>query len=253
MANYNSADVTLLVGPYDLTNVSNKFEDSVSDPAVDTTPFGVDAAEFGKPGVRKYELTGHDGWYDDAATSINAAMVSLAAGEHVLMLLQGNTAGIAAHTHAICAAGVLKTGYKRGFSVGDFTKANMELAVSGAKDEASLACPYAEYAGDGNTQATYVDLGAAGGGTTGGHVYMSCTALALTGSTNLILTLEDSANHIAWADNKAFTALVAVGAEMKEADATVDRYLSVKRVWTGLAGAPTATFVVAIKVHDPHA
>lgn len=250
MTRYSSADVTLLVGPYDLTNVSEKFEDNISDPIAETTPFGVSYAQYEKPGLKRYEMTGHDGWYDDAANSINAAMVDLAAGANVVMLLSnGNVKG----RRAICAGGALKTDYKRGFNVGEFTKASFGLVVSGVQDEATIVIPLAQVAGDGNSESTYLDLGATGGGTTGANVYMSCTALALDGSTNLVLTLEDSADHVTWADHTAFTALTAVGAEKKAAtDLTVNRYLAVKRVWTGLAGTPTATCVVAIKVHSPH-
>ena len=250
MTRYASPDITLLVGPYDLTNVSTKFEDSISDPVGDTTSFGVSAAQYEKTNLKRYEMSGYDGWYDDAATSVNAALVDLAAGSNVVMVLyEGKTAG----KRAICVGGALKTSYKRAFNVGDFTKAAFELAVSGAHDDATLACPYAQVSGDGNTEAAYVDLGATGGGTTGGNVYLVCSQLALTGSANLVVTLEDSADHVTWADHTAFTALTAVGAEKKVAsDATVNRYVAVKRAWTGLAGTPTATYAVALKVNDPH-
>lgn len=249
MAKYHSADLGfLLVGPYDVKDVSNKLEDTFSDPAVDITPFGSSTAVMGKPGVKKYEITGHGGWYDDAATSINAAMVGMASGENVLMIApQGNTMG----KYATCAGGALKMGYTRGFAVGEFHTASMNLAVSGVVHEAVIVKPLAvTAAGDGSTESTYLDLTVAGIGAAGGTIYMSCTQLALTGSTNLIISLEDSADHITWGAHTAMTALTAIGAETKAlAENEVLRYLAVKWVWTGLASTPTATFTVAVKVN----
>jgi hypothetical protein len=251
MTKYNSADIGyLLLGPYNLNNVTDALTAKSSDPTVETTPFGVSAAEFGKPGVKKHELTGVTGWYDSDVASVQGAMVGLAAGEHVFMMAyQGNTAGLI----ALCAGGTLKAGFEKSMSVGDFTKSTLELAVSGVMDEATIVAPLAQVTGDGSTETAHLDLGAAGGGDTGGNAYMVCTQLALTGSTNVIITLEDSADHATWADHDVFTALTAVGAEKKvSADLTVNRYLAYKRVFTGLAGTPTATFTIAYKVNSPH-
>jgi hypothetical protein len=251
MTKFNSADIGyLLLGPYNINNVVDALTAKTSDPVVETTPFGVRAAEFGKPGVQKHELSGISGWYDSDAASVQGAMVGLAAGEHVFMMAdKGNVAGLT----ALCAGGALKAGFERVHSVGDFTKSNLELGVSGVMDDAVIVAPLAQVSGDGNTETAHLDLGAAGGGHTGGNAYMSCTQLSLTGSTNLIITLEDSADHAAWADHDVFTALTAVGAQrIVSTDLTVNRYLAYKRAFTGIAGTPTATFTIAYKVNDPH-
>jgi hypothetical protein len=251
MTKFNSADIGyLLLGKYDLNNVTETLTEKVSDPVKETTPFGVSAAQFEKPGVKTHTLEGVTGWYDSDASSVQGAMVGLAAGENVFMFAStGNVAGRIAQ----CAGGVLKTGFERQPSVGEFIKDALELVVSGVMDDATIVCPLVQVSGNGNTDASYIDLGATGGGTTGANYYMACTAMALTGSTNLIITDEDSADHITWADNCVFTALTAAGAEKKVGtDMTVNRYHAVKRVWTGLAGTPTATFTVAIKVNSPH-
>jgi hypothetical protein len=248
MSKYSAANVGfLLVGPYDLRSASDKLEISIANPAVETTPFGVSDAQYERPGVKSFSISGHDGWYDSAATSNAKAMVDLASGEHVFLFAQeGNVMG----KRCMAAGGAIKVGFKVNMTQGDFHRASMDLAVSGVLDSALIVTPLASVSGDGNTESTYLDLTAAGVGAAGANVYMSCTALALTGSTNLIVSLEDSTDHITFVPHTAFTALTAVGAEKKVAtDMTVNRYLAVKRVFTDLAGTPTATFTVAVKVN----
>ena len=251
MAKYNSAQIGfVLLGPVDLTSITDKMEVAVDSPVVDVTPFGVTAAQFGQPGVKTYALTGHDGWFDDTQYTAASQMVAMAATESVFMLaLKGNTAGL----EAVCAGGVLNAGLKNPVAVGEYHRASMELGVSGVIDNATIVAPLALYSGDIDTATSHLDLGATGGGTTGGNAYMSCTTLHLDGSTNLILTIQDSADHGVWADHDVFTALTAVGAQKKvSTDVTVNRYLAYKAVYTGLANTPTATFVLAYKVHAPH-
>ena len=251
MTKRNSADIGfVLLGPVNLTSITDKMEISVDNPVKETTPFGVTAAQFGQPGLKTYALTGHDGWFDSDQYTAASQMVAMAATESVFMLApKGNTAGV----DAICAAGVLNAGLKQPMAVGEYTRAAMELGVSGVIDNAVIVAPLASYAGDIDTEAAHLDLGATGGGTTGGTAYMSCPVLALTGSTNLILTIQDSADHATWADHDVFTALTAVGAQsIVSTDMTVNRYLAYKAVYTGLAGTPSATFVLAYKVNAPH-
>jgi hypothetical protein len=316
VSTYKSSDCAfLLLGPYDLTGVSNKLEEDSSLPVSNTTPFGVSASRYEQPGVAEYAINGHGGWYDDSTTSINAAMVDLAAGSNVFMFAHaGNTAG----QPVICAAGTLKTEYKRGPTVGDFTTAEMSLAVSGAKHNALIVAPFTARTTAADTSGTYLDLGApvaatitansvanptivttsaphgfvsgqtvtCGGtnstpaltgpytlsvidathfsvpvnvtvagtagtatvtpGAAGGHAYMSCPVLTLGGYTNLIVSVQDSTDHITFADDTAFTALTAAGAEYK-ATSALSRYICVKWLWTGTGSNQTATFAVAVR------
>ena len=251
MAKWKSSDVAfVLLGPVNLTPITDKMEVSVDNPLKETTPFGVTAAQFGQPGLKTYSLTGHDGWFDSDQYTATSQMVAMANTQSVFMLaLKGNTAGV----DAVCAAGVLNAGLKHPMAVGEYTRAAMELGVSGVIDNAVIVAPLASYSGNIDTATAHLDLGATGGGTTGGTAYMSCPVLALTGSTNLILTIQDSADHATWADHDVFTALTAVGAQsIVSTDMTVNRYLAYKAVYTGLAGTPSATFVLAYKVNAPH-
>ena len=252
MSRYSSADIGfLLLGPYNLANVSNKLEVSASNPVVDTTPFGVSAAAYGQPGVKRFEITGHDGWYDDTTGSLNTATITLASTENVFMFgYKGNTAGV----KAICAAGALQAAFKRSFAVGDFTKASMELGVSGVIEDATIVSALAQVDDSPlDTETADIDLGATGGGTTGGNVYLSCTQLDLSGRPGFTVTFEDSADAITYAPQTAMTALTLIGAEKKAStDQTVNRYVAAAWAWGGAGGTPTATFVLAVSVNAPH-
>jgi hypothetical protein len=159
MAPFASKDIAfLLLGPYDLTDVATGFETETALPVVPTTAFGMAAAQYSQPGVKDYNLQGHAGFYDDRATSVNAALVALAAGSNIFMFgYEGNTVG----KRVISAAGVLKAKFTRQLTVGDFTKANAELGVSGVVDDALLVAPYTPRTTAADTSATYLDLGAA--------------------------------------------------------------------------------------------
>jgi len=252
MAVYNSSHVNLLIGGYDLTNVSTKLEDNITDPLTETTPFGTTAQEVSKVGMKKYELTGHDGWYDDASTSINAAMVDLAASERVLMLLYtGAIAGAVGEIHhVICAGGLLTIGYKRGFTVGEYTRATFETAISGVQHECYQANAYQQVSGvTGDTKALYYDMGASCAN--GGYAYMCCTQLNLGAYTNLKIEFQSSSDHITFttATGGTFTNLTVVGGEKLTVPGsqTINRYLCAKWTFQTGSGSPTATFVVAFK------
>jgi hypothetical protein len=249
MTKRGSPDVGyLLAGAQNLTPISTKLEYGMSSPVQEVTPFGINYATFEQTVFKKYEIGGHESWYDDAEYTAASKLVAL--GSNVFMFAtEGNTQG----KMAVCAGEVIHAGLKITQTVGELHKAGLEVVVSGVMEAAVIIAALVSRAGNLTTEATYVDLGAAGGGTTGGNLYMSCTALALTGSTNLIISTEDSVDHVTWAAHTAFTALTVVGAEKKVAtDLTMNRYWCIKHVYTGLAGTPSATSTVAVKVNDPH-
>jgi len=250
MTKRGSPDVGyLLAGAQNLTAISNKIEYGQENPVQDVTGFGMTEAVFEQTVLKKYEIGGHEAWYDDAEFTATSKLVALSGSNVFMMAVEGNTQG----QRAVCAGEVVHSAFKVVQTVAEFHKAALELSVSGAMESAVIIAALESRAGDLTTEATYVDLGAAGGGTTGGNLYMSCTALALTGSTDLIISTEDSTDHISWAAHTAFTALTDVGAEKKVAtDLTMNRYWCIKTVYTGLAGTPSATFTVAVKVNDPH-
>jgi hypothetical protein len=239
----------LLVGAQNLTSLSTKFEYGMSSPVQEVTPFGVTEATFEQTIVKKYEIGGHEAWYDEAEFTAASKIVAASGGNVFMIAPEGNAQG----RNAVCAGEVVHTGFAVMMTQGEFTKAAMEVSVSGGMESAVIIGALVSRAGNLTTEATYVDLGATGGGPTGGNLYMSCPVLALTGSTNLIISTEDSTDHASWAAHTAFTALTAPGAEKKVAvDQTMNRYWCIKTVYTGLAGTPSATFTVAVKVNAPH-
>ena len=250
MTKRGSPDVGfLLAGAQNLTAISNKIEYGQSSPVQDVTGFGVTQAVFEQTVLKKYEIGGHEAWYDDAEFTAISKLVALSGSNVFMMAVEGNTQG----KLAVCAGEVIHAAFKVMQTVGEFHKAALELSVSGVMEAAVIIGALVSRAGNLNTEATYIDLGATGGGTTGGNLYMSCPVLTLTGSTNLIISTEDSTDHASWAAHAAFTALTLPGAEKKVAtDMTMNRYWCIKTVYTGLAGTPSASFTVAVKVNSPH-
>jgi len=258
MTRYSSADFGFItVGPYNLTSVTNKLEDNISKPAIESTPFGVTAPEYISGVLKSYELTGQDGWYDDTTNSINTAMVDLASGENVMILAPYGNAAPVAGVQKTCIAtdGVLKTEYKRSDAVGEYVKASFGVQVSGLVDQnAKLVCPLTARGVTGTTAAAYLNWGA--GGAAGGRVYLAVTNVNWGTRTSLQITLQDcNTSGGVYADHTLFTAIVPATtpestgtAEMKAlANATIQQYMGVTWTWAGGgAGAESVTFAVAV-------
>jgi hypothetical protein len=249
VAKYSSADIGyLLLGQYDLTNISSKLEDGVEAPVEDITPFGVNQAVVARPtNFKKYTLSGHEGWYDDAAGSINAAMIGMSATEEVLMFAPtGNTVGM----RAVSAGGAVRAGYKRGFEVGQYHKASFDLSISGVRDDAYIVTPLAVKTGTGNNNSTYVDLGVGNEGSLGLSMYICITSFTQSTSTGLVITAQDAATVPTWVTQVASPNITAAGGyKVVSTDMPVSRYLSVAWAWGGTVGSAAATFTVAIGVN----
>jgi len=261
---YDSADFGFLtIGHYNLTPVTNKLEDSIGRPAVLSTPFGVTAPEYLAGILTAYELTGQDGWYDDATNSINAALVDLAAGENLMLLAPyGNTAPMVTSglgLTVIATDGVLKTAYKRGNTVGDLNRASFEVAVSGQVDQhAKLVAELTARGASGTTAANFLDFDGAAG-TVGGRIYLVVTEIewGTTPCTKLVIALQDGDTPPTFADHTTFTDIVPATtpdgsgtSEMKAlAAAAIDRYTCVTWTWTGAHADESVTFAVVV-VYD---
>ena len=251
MAKYSSADIGyLLLSQYNLTNVSSKLEDSVEAPVEDITPFGVGTAVMGRPtNFKKYTISGHDGWYDDSAGSINDAMIGMAATEEVLMLAyQGNAVG----KRVISTAGAIRAGYKRGFEVGQYHKASFDISVSGVRDEAYIVSELAIKTGTGNANGVYVDLGSGGGGSAGATVYICVTEYDNGGTaTGLTFTFQDAATIPTWGTQHVCTpAITALGGyHYHTTNQTIRRYMSCSWAWGGTVGTAHAEFTVAVGIN----
>lgn len=251
MAKYSSADIGyLLLSQYNLTGVSSKLEDSVEAPVEDITPFGVNQAVLSRAtNFKKYTVSGHDGWYDDAAGSIDASMVGMSSSEEVFMMAyQGNTVG----KRAVCTAGAIRVGYKRGFEVGQYHKASFDIGVSGVRDEAYIVSDLTIKTGSGNNNGTYVDLGSGGGGSAGATVYVNVLEYDNGGTaTGLTITFQDAATIPTWGSQHVCTpAITAVGGyHYHTTTQAVRRYLSCSWAWGGTVGTAHAEFTVAVGIN----
>jgi hypothetical protein len=256
MAKFTSTSYgALLVGPYDITGVTDKLEVSVEDPIVDTTPFGATLAQFSKPRLKKYTIEGDDGWYDDAASSIaaQAAAGLNATSQGFLFADRNNTIG----AQCIMAQAVITAGWKRQFSVGEMTKANLDLTASGAVDEGKLILPYAGVTGlTGNSEATDVQwvTGQTPAGTNGGWGFLCVNSIVWGSATTLIVVMEDSADAVTYTTigttQGAFATINSgptLVSEVKVMTGTIRQYIAAK--WTFNGAGASANIGVGIYVN----
>ncbi len=233
-----------LVGPYNLCAVTGKIERGAELKLKDTTPLGVKAEEYSSSGVRGVTLT-QEGWFDDAANSMHDALKDVPATFNTLMLApSGNIKG----SKLMACAGMLKVGYKIGVEVSNVHGANGVYSVSSAIQEGLIVLDLAELAGDGNSDAQYVDLGA-GPWANGGTVYGAATAITLSGRPDVTIKLRHSTDHITFADHTSLTALAAIGSEAKTFAGAINRYVSGSRTWGGAGGTPKVTAALGVVVN----
>ena len=257
MTRFNSANFGFLtIGQYDISPVTQKLEDNISKPAIETTPYGVTAPEYAAGILKRYEITGQEGFYDDATTTANADLVAMASTEKVMIFAPwGNTdPATGVGVGAIATDGVLYTNYKRIPAVGDYHRGNLEIAVSGAVDQnCKLVHPLSAEGVTGTSAALYLNWGA--DGAAGGRVYLAVTSITWGTRTSLVIALQDcNTSDGSYSDHTTFTTISspATGAsEMKAlANATIEQYTCVTWTWAGGdAGSEAVTFAVAV-VYD---
>jgi len=258
MAVYGSDDFGFLtIGQYNLTSVTTKLEDTIEKPAIESTPYGVTAPAYLPAILTRYSLGSTDVWYDDATDSENALLVDMASGQSVMIMSPHGNSAPATGVGLRCVAtdGVEKTMYKRSGDIGDYRKANFEVAVSGIVDQrAMLVAQLVSRGVTGTTAATYNNWGA--DGAAGGRVYLVVTTVAWDSRTSLQITLQDcNTSDGAYGDHTAFTAIIPATtpegtgtSEMKvlAADA-IEQFTSVTWTWAGgAAGAEAATLAVVV-------
>jgi len=115
----------------------------------------------------------------------------------------------------------------------------MPFAVVGTDraDLSQILKPLAAVSAAGNSAAQDGGASSANGATA------YALATALTAPQTLSITIEDSADNIAWATLATFSNFTAVKSEAKAITGTVRQY--VRAVWTGPDATHPATFVVA--------
>jgi len=179
----------------------------------------------------------YDGWLD----STTAAQIGDSSGlaKVISVLHEGNVSG--AHFFGLQSAAV--GGRVFTMPQEDLDTLTPLLVVDGEVDFGFVVATYANRTTDGNTQSTYVDLGAAAD--TGGRLYMNIGAIDVGGGSGVTVTLQHSTDHSSWGDhaNGVLTIANAIGAQCLNISAAVYRYVAMKWAWTGGTSQSFSAFV----------
>lgn len=243
MARHGSDDVAfVLIDGYDVRGYLTTLDESRQAGTEDTTVLGDAWGQNAATGVNRYELS-QEGFYDDAAGAVNAALV---AGNGVARVVAFGFAGNAVGQPMTGVAGPLQAQYDRMVEVGALHKASAEYRASGAIEDGVIVHALgAETTATGDTTAGPVD--GAASSADGAALYLAITALALDGGTNVTITVEHSADDVTYTTLGTFAAATATGAERLVVAGTVNRYLAVSWAFGGAAGAArSVTFMVGV-------
>lgn len=237
-----SADVgLLLMDGYDLLGVTTQLEDNVEAMLQENTPFGAGWTGQVSTGLKQAEIK-QEGYYDDAANSINAA---LSGQEGLSRLLCYGIEGNAIGRRFIGYSGAMQVNYVRIATRGEIHRANAEYKGSGQVDEGAILHPHSNEESDGDTELTPVSVGAQT--TAGGVAYLQVSDITLDGATDVTITIRHSTDEITWEDLVSFTAVAAAPAsERKVVSGTVKKHLAVSWEFDG-GTDPEVKFFVGFK------
>lgn len=226
---YNSTDCGFFcLGPYNCLSAIGKIVEGAAKGTTETSPLGATNEEYMQKTRVKRTLT-QEGWFDDSAGSVHDAHSGLPAVDLPLLFApKGNILGRKAIGYEI----INRVAYEIQLQNDDVTLAKAEYTPNGAREEVTIVMPLALRTAAGNTDATYVDLGAAGG-PSGGSVYEAVTELTLGGYTNAIHKLRHSADHITFTPLVSMTAVTVPAAERKTTVSAINRYVSGSWEYTG--------------------
>lgn len=243
MAKFGSDDVAfLLIDGYNVLGDTTTLEHEVTALTEPTHGLGDSWEEHTYTGIRRAMLT-QEGFYDDAALAMNAALVSTPGTARVLCFgIEQNTIG----RKFVGYSGAMQVGYTRVATRGELHKANASYQGSGvAENGRILHVHQAETAASGNTQASSYDGSAQSAN--GGAGYLQVSALTLGGYTDVVMKVQHSTDNAAWVDLITFTAVTAAPAAQRSTVAgTVRRYLASSWAFTGAGAAQTVTFMVGM-------
>ena len=242
MAKYSSKDCVLLIDGFNVMGVNTELTHAKEAATEESTAFGDTWQAHLAVGINRAEAT-QEGFYDDAAASINAALSGQQGVERIMSAgFAGNTIGRAVVGHK----GNLQINYNRIASVNSLHRVNASYQSSGVVDEGLILHALTTRTAAGDTEATSVDGGAGAATAYGGAAYLHVTNVG--DCDDVVVKVRDSADDAAFADLVTFTAVAPTrGAERKTVAAGVDsvrRYLAVSWTFTNAGAAPTATFLV---------
>lgn len=256
MANWGPTSAWLLVGGCDVTGDIFDMQETSEQVLEECHPLLGGATpnwEVYKPvGVSKLMLECGQGVYDTRTAGMLEAFEGTGQSRQLVGFGFAGSGDPAAHVGApsVMIDGTYATQFTKKASKGNVTMAQSKHAITGLRYAGSVVAGLVTRNGDNNTRAAYLDLGAPAVAYTGGIFDLHVVGLSLGGGTDVVVKVQDSANHVDWADLATFTAVTAAGtAERKAVVDTIDRYLSV--VWTFTGGAAqTVKLLVSAYVYE---
>lgn len=241
MATFGSDDVAFwLIDGYSVLGMTT--DGTVNKEAVleETHGLGDAWVEHSHVGLRRASLT-QNGYFDDAANSVNAALVSQMGTARVLCLgLEGNTLGEA----FIGFAGAMQMTYERVASRGAIHKANATYQASGAVEEGLIHHIHQAESGATLNSAS-IDNGASSAN--GASGYLEVSALTLGGYDDALLKIQHSTDDAVWADLITFAVVTAApAAERATVAGTVNRYTRATLAYDGAGSGQSITYMTGL-------
>jgi len=231
MAKQSGLGDRLWVGGYNLSgNIGTIRQVSGGPAAMDVTD--ITQSGYGRIGGKRTGLIGFTSWFDKAAGAAHPVLSALPRTDTLMSYGRGALIG-----SAMASMVALEIGY-------DGTRATdgtFTLAVDGQSDGYGLEWGQQLTAGDrtDTTGTNGASLDGTASSANGAQFYAHLSALT---GTNVVLTIQDSADNSAWANlsGAAFTSMTAIGWQRIAVTGTVRRYLRVVSSGT----FTSATFVV---------
>ncbi len=236
---YSSKDVShCFLGLGSVAPYLNTVRLKTSATLTDTTGLGDTWREMSDTGLRTGELE-FSGFYD--GTSHGAYLNTVSDSDSVVSLfLEGNTAG--KRFYGWRAATVSSA--EIGLSSDSVHTSAPGINVRGAVDFGYLVATYADRTTAGNTDATYVDLGASAAS---GRAYMRIGTPTLGGYDNIIVTVRHcDTSDGTYEDHTSFPAVTTATHSTLALATTINRYVSISWAWTGAGTGQSATFFVGV-------
>jgi len=231
---YSGADVQfILVDGYNLLGVTTEISDiSVESILEESHTLGDSWQESTAVGVRKAMLS-QDGFYDDAAGSVNAVFADQQATQRSVCI------GITSSAF-IGIQGAFGSKYVRKLDRDKLHKAKINYTISGQVDEGLILQALATKTADWDTTASPVDNGSAT--TNGGVAYQQVTALS--GFTGFVGKVRHSADNVTYADLVTFTNVTSAPNAQRSTvntGTTINRYLAYAGDVTGTGSISVMT------------
>lgn len=231
MAKQSGLGDRLWVGGYNLSGDIGTIRQVSGGPAaMDVTD--ITQSGFGRIGGKRTGMIGFTSWFDKAAGAAHPVLSALPRTDTLMSYGRGAAIG-----SAMASMVALQIGYDGTRAAdGQFT-----LAVDGQSDGYGLEWGQQLTAGD-RTDTTGTNGASLDGSASSANGAQFYTHLSALTGTNVILTIQDSADNSSWSNlsGAAFTSMTAIGWQRIAVTGTVRRYLRVVSSGT----FSSATFVV---------